>query len=158
MLLKTTAFQFSGSAELQRRCSFPFGSLRLPRVPLGGFATSRSPLAAVAARGAEDNINDDVVGDVDVILELQCLYLISLLLCVTDTLCSAIRDLETFLYSPLRGNILGRASLCVGAGALYRALVRPEGRASLSDFSAGTDEIVSEQVCHNFVGTVYKHL
>ena len=39
--------------------SFPFGSLRLPRVPLGGFATSRSPLAAVAARGAEDNINDN---------------------------------------------------------------------------------------------------
>ena len=29
-------------------------------MPLGGFATSRSPLAAVAARGAEDNINDDV--------------------------------------------------------------------------------------------------
>ena len=39
--------------------SFPFGSLRLPRVPLGGFATARSPLAAVAARGAEDNINDN---------------------------------------------------------------------------------------------------
>ena len=39
--------------------SFPFGSLRLPRMPLGGFATSRSPLAAVAARGAEDNINDN---------------------------------------------------------------------------------------------------
>ena len=38
---------------------FPFGSLRLPRVPLGGFATLRSPLAAVAARGAEDNINDN---------------------------------------------------------------------------------------------------
>ena len=29
-------------------------------MPLGGFATSRSPLAAVAARGPEDNINDDV--------------------------------------------------------------------------------------------------
>ena len=49
--LVTPAFQFSSSAKLQRRCSFPFGSLRLPRVPLGGFATSRSPLAAVAARG-----------------------------------------------------------------------------------------------------------
>ena len=35
-------------------------SLRLPRVPLGGSATSRTPLAAVAARGAEDSINDDV--------------------------------------------------------------------------------------------------
>ena len=57
--LVTPAFQSSRSAELQRRCSFPFGSLRLPRVPLGGFATSRSPLAAVAARGAEDNINDN---------------------------------------------------------------------------------------------------
>ena len=39
--------------------SFPFGSLRLPRMPLGGFATSRTPLAAIAARGAEDNINDN---------------------------------------------------------------------------------------------------
>ena len=41
--------------------SFPFGSLRLPRVPLGGSATSRTPLAAVAARGAVDNINNSVV-------------------------------------------------------------------------------------------------
>ena len=39
--------------------SFPFGSLRLPRMPLGGFATSRTPLAAVAARGAKGNINDN---------------------------------------------------------------------------------------------------
>ena len=52
-------FQFSGSAEIQRRCSFPFGSQRLPRVPLGGSATSRPPLAAIAARGADDNINDN---------------------------------------------------------------------------------------------------
>ena len=29
-------------------------------MPLGGFATSRTPLADVAARGAVDNINDDV--------------------------------------------------------------------------------------------------
>ena len=56
--LVTPAFQSNGSAELQRRCSFPFGSLRLPRMPLGGFATSRTPLAAVAARGAVDNINN----------------------------------------------------------------------------------------------------
>ena len=41
--------------------SFPFGSLRLPRVPLGGFATSRTPLAAVAARGAVENISGSVV-------------------------------------------------------------------------------------------------
>ena len=54
----TPAFQSCHSAELQRRCSFPFGSLRLPRVPLGGFATSVPPLAAVAADGAVDNIND----------------------------------------------------------------------------------------------------
>ena len=59
MPLVTPAFQLNGSAEVQRRCSFPFGSLRLPRVPLGGFATSRTPLAAVAARGAEDNSNDN---------------------------------------------------------------------------------------------------
>ena len=157
MLLVTPVFQSSRSAELQRRCSFPFGSLRLPRGPLGGFATSRPPLAAVAARGAEDNINDDDVAACDVILELQCLFLISLLLRATDTLCSAIRDLETYLYSPLRGNILGRTFMCVCAWARCRALTRPGGRAFLSDFSAGTGEIVSEQVSHNFVGTVYKH-
>ena len=127
-------------------------------MPLGGFATSRSPLAAVAARGAVDNINDDVGGYVSVILKRQRLCIISLLLRANDTPSLAIRDLETFYYSPLRGNILGRTYLCVGAWALYRALDRPEGRASLSDFSAGTGEIVSEQVCHNFVGTVYKHL
>ena len=127
-------------------------------MPLGGFATSRSPLAAVAARGAEDNINDDVGGYVSVILKRQRLCIISLLLRANDTPSLAIRDLETFYYSPLRGNILGRTSLSGSARALYRALDRPEGRASLSDFSAGTGEIVSEQVCHNFVGTVYKHL
>ena len=127
-------------------------------MPLDGYATSRSPLAAVAARGAEDNINDDFVDGVGAIMKLQCLCILSLLLRATDTLSLTIRDLETFYYSPLRGNILGRTFLCVGARALYRALDRPEGRASLSDFSAGTGEIVSEQVCHNFVGTVYKHL
>ena len=105
-----------------------------------------------------DNINDDVGGYVSVILKRQRLCIISLLLRANDTLSLAIRDLETFYYSPLRGNILGRTFLCVGARALYRALDRPEGRASLSDFLAGTGEIVSEQVCHNFVGTVYKHL
>ena len=57
MPLVTPAFQSNGCAELQHRRSFPFGSLRLPRVPLGGFATSRSPMAAVAARGAVNNIN-----------------------------------------------------------------------------------------------------
>ena len=66
MPLVPPAFQFSGSAKLQRRCSFPFGSLRLPRVPLGGFATSRTPLAAVAARGAVDNINVSVDDPADV--------------------------------------------------------------------------------------------
>ena len=94
-------------------------------MPLGGFATSRSPLAAVAARGAVDNINDDVVGNVGACLEPQCLCILYLLLRATDTLFLAIRDLETFYYSPLRGNILGRTFLCVGAWALYRALDRP---------------------------------
>ena len=69
MLLVTPAFQSNDSAEIQRRCSFPFGSLRLPRVPLGGFATSRSPLAAVAARGAMDNINDSVSDLVGIFLK-----------------------------------------------------------------------------------------
>ena len=102
-------------------------------MPLGGFATSRSPLAAVAARGAEDNINDDVVDGVGVILKLQCLCILSLLR-ATDTLPLAIRDLETFYYSPLRGNILGRTSLSGSARALYRALVRPEGSAFFSEY------------------------
>ena len=69
MPLVTPAFQSNGSAELQRRCSFPFGSLRLPRVPLGGFATSRTPLAAVAARGAQDNNINDSIRD------LVCVFL-----------------------------------------------------------------------------------
>ena len=73
--LVTPAFQSNGSAELQRRCSFPFGSLRLPRVPLGGFATSRTPLAAVAARGAVDNINDDAVENVDKVLRMSGIFL-----------------------------------------------------------------------------------
>ena len=102
-------------------------------MPLGGFATSRSPLAAVAARGAEDNINDDVVDGVGVILKLQCLCILSLLR-ATDTLSLTIRDLETFNYSPLRGNILGRTSLSGSARALYRALVRPEGSAFFSQY------------------------
>ena len=34
---------------------------RLPRVPLGGCATSRSPLAALVARGVGENVN---VGEV----------------------------------------------------------------------------------------------
>ena len=103
-------------------------------MPLGGFATSRSPLAAVAARGAEDNINDDVVDGVGVILKLQRLCVLSLLLRATDTLSLAIRNLETFYYSPLRGNILGRTFLCGSARALYRALVRPEGSAFFSEY------------------------
>ena len=70
MQLVTLAFQFSRCAELQRRCFFPFGSLRLPRVPLGGSASSRSPLAAVAARGAVGNINVDDAGVFAVILKL----------------------------------------------------------------------------------------
>ena len=127
-------------------------------MPLGGFATSRSPLAAVAARGAVDNINDSDVVLVGVLLVCELSSFYSLLVYTRTSVSLAIRDLETFYYSPLRGNILGRTFLCVGARALYRALDRPEGRASLSDFSAGTGEIVSEQVFHNFVGTVYKHL
>ena len=39
---------------------FPSGAAGSRRVPLGGSATSRSPLTAVAARGAQDNINDSV--------------------------------------------------------------------------------------------------
>ena len=61
--LVTPVFQLNVCANLQRRSSFPFWSLRLPRMPLGGFATSRAPLEAIVARGAVDNINvsDDVL-------------------------------------------------------------------------------------------------
>ena len=36
---------------------FPSGAAGSRRVPLGGFATSRTPLAAVASRGAMNNIS-----------------------------------------------------------------------------------------------------
>ena len=125
-------------------------------MPLGGFATSRSPLAAVAARGAEDNINDDVVDGVGVILKLQCLCILSLLLRATDTLPLAIRDLETFYYSPLRGNMGSYVLEWQCKGSL--SSTRSPGRPCVLQSIRGTGEIVSEQVCHNFVGTVYKHL
>ena len=56
------------------------------------------------------------------------------------------RILIPIIFIPRFAEIWGRTSLCGSARALYRALDRPEGRASLSDFSAGTGEIVSEQV------------
>ena len=84
--------------------------------------------------------------------------ILSLLLYAIDILCSAIRDLETFYYSPLRGNILGRASLGVGAWGHYRALVPLEGHAFLSDFSAGTEHLAPGRAWHKVSGTVYKHL
>jgi hypothetical protein len=43
-------------------------------VPLGGFASSRTPLAAVAARGAEDDINDNVE-NVDKVLLVSGIFL-----------------------------------------------------------------------------------
>ena len=43
-------------------------------MPLGGFATSRTPLAADAARGAVDNINDDVE-NVDKMLLVSGIFL-----------------------------------------------------------------------------------
>ena len=69
-------------------------------MPLGGFATSRTPLAAVAARGADDNINDDGVAACDVILKLQCLCLISLLLRTTDTLSLLLYVIWRLLFIP----------------------------------------------------------
>ena len=44
-------------------------------MPLGGSATSRTPLAAVAARGTEDNINDDAVENVDNMLLISGIFL-----------------------------------------------------------------------------------
>jgi hypothetical protein len=43
-------------------------------MPLGGFGTSRSPLAAFAARGAGDNKNDDVE-NVDKVLLVSGIFL-----------------------------------------------------------------------------------
>ena len=118
MQIKTLAFQSGHSAELQRRWSLPFGSLRLPRVPLGGFATSRSPLAAVAAplvmagltchliaSGAVVNINDSVAVLLNILPEYRLFALYPLL--HTDTNgCSTIQDFDTpHFYSPLRGNM-----------------------------------------------------
>ena len=75
-------------------------------MPLGGFATSRSPLAAVAARGAVDNVNVSMSDRVNVILKCRRFFLCSLLLCITDTLSVAIEDFDTdHFYSPLRGNM-----------------------------------------------------
>jgi hypothetical protein len=51
-------------------------------VPLGGYATSRSPLAAVAARGAVDDINDDVE-NVDKVLLVSGIFLKKCCLCAT---------------------------------------------------------------------------
>ena len=51
-------------------------------MPLGGFATSRTPLAAVAARGAEDDFNDDVE-NVDKVLLVSGIFLEKCCLCAT---------------------------------------------------------------------------
>ena len=44
-------------------------------MPLGGFATSRTPLAAVAARGAEYSINYDDVENVDKVLLVSGIFI-----------------------------------------------------------------------------------
>ena len=76
--IATPAFQFSGSAELQRRCFLSSGRLRLPSSTFGGFATSVPHPAAVAAllvmagltghliaNGAVNNINISVYDSVN---------------------------------------------------------------------------------------------
>ena len=72
---------------------------------LGGFATSRSPLAADAARGAMHNINVSESDPACKLLSCQLLTLSLSLLCTIAIVSSAIRDFETFYYSPLRGNM-----------------------------------------------------
>jgi len=87
--------------------SFPFGSLRLPRVPLGGFATSRSPMAAVAARGAVHNpdVSDDSRDLAHNHLPHNLLLPYSPLH-TGNNLSLAIEDFDTHhFYSPLRGNM-----------------------------------------------------
>ena len=61
--------------------------------------------------------------------------MLSLLLCYTNTVSTSIEDYDTHhFYSPLRENILGRTFLYGSARALYRALVRPEGSAFISQY------------------------
>ena len=67
-------------------------------MPLGGFATSRTPLAAVAPHGAEDNVSDDDPADVSLSSELILLSLS--LLCTSAIGCSAIwsKSLMKFFF------------------------------------------------------------
>ena len=75
-------------------------------MPLGGFATSRPPLAAVAARGAVDNINGSPGAYATILSQCQRMFVSLPLLCIGATLSCAIEDFETNgFYSPLRGNM-----------------------------------------------------
>ena len=75
-------------------------------MPLGGFATSRSPLAAVAARGAVDNINCGHVTYATISSQCSRMSVSVSLLCIGKSSVTAIEDFETdHFYSPLRGNM-----------------------------------------------------
>ena len=58
------------------------------------------------------------------------------------------RTLRPMIFIPRFAEICGPTSICGSARALYRALVRPEGRASLSDFSAGTEDLAPGRAWH----------
>ena len=75
-------------------------------MPLGGFATSRSPLAAVAARGAVDNINGSHGAYATILSQCQRMFVSVPLLFIGKSSITAIEDFETdYFYSPLRGNM-----------------------------------------------------
>ena len=79
------------------------------------------------------------------------------LLSIGKSSVTAIEDFETdHFYSPLRGNMGSYVLVWQCKGSL--SSTRSPRRECVLQSVRGTGEIVSEQVCHNFVGTVYKHL
>ena len=79
------------------------------------------------------------------------------LVCPGNSNITAIEDFETdHFYSPLRGNMGFYVLEWHCKGSL--SSTRSPRRSCVLQSIRGTGEIVSEQVCHNFVGTVYKHL
>ena len=112
-------------------------------MPLGGFATSRSPLAAVAACGAVDNINGSHVAYATILSQCQRMFVSVPLLCIGKSSITAIEDFETgYFYSPLRGNMGAYVLEWQCKGSL--SSTRSPGRSCVLQSIRGTGEIVSE--------------
>ena len=107
----------------------PPGHGRRPRVPLGGFTTSRSLLVV------QWMISMSVIA---VLLftssnanACSCISLYSVLILLVVLLYGI---LIPIIFIPRFAEIWGRTSLCGSARALYRALVRLEGSAFFSQY------------------------